>query len=110
MGDVIPIVRHGNFMHAQERLWRAAIREKRREALVKLAESWGSQKYAEFQDKWYWSRRFFNSGPMNHVVLDNFYREIAAERLNWHYKTLEEAFHVKWLLENFASIQIRVRD
>ena len=47
---------------------------------------------------------------MNHVVLDNFYREIAAERLNWHYKTLEEAFRVKWLLENFASIQISVRD
>ena len=109
MGDVISIVRHGNFMHAQERVWRATIREKRRKALRKLAESCGDQKFAEFQDKWYWSRRFFNSGPMNHVVLDNFYREIAAERLNWHYKTLEEAFHVKWLLENSVSFQVRVK-
>ena len=109
MGDVIPIVRRGNFMHAQERVWRATVREKRREALRKLAESCGDQKFAEFQDKWYWSRRFFNSGPMNHVVLDNFYREIAAERLNWRYKTLEEAFHVKWLLENSVSFQVRVK-
>ena len=109
MGDVIPIVRHGNFMHAQERVWRATIREKRRKALRKLAESCGDQKFAAFQDKWYWSRRFFNSGPMNHVVLDNFYREIAAERLNWRYKTLEEAFHVKWLLENSVSFQVRVK-
>ena len=109
MGYVISIVRHGNFMHAQERVWRATIREKRRKALRKLAESCGDQKFAEFQDKWYWSRRFFNSGPMNHVVLDNFYREIAAERLNWRYKTLEEAFHVKWLLENSVSFQVRVK-
>ena len=109
MGDVIPIVRHGNFMHAQERVWRATVREKRSKALSKLAESCGDQKFAEFQDKWYWSRRFFNSGPMNHVVLDNFYREIAAERLNWRYKTLEEAFHVKWLLENSVSFQVRVK-
>jgi hypothetical protein len=53
MGDVIPIVRHGNFMHAQERVWRATVRGKRREALRKLAESCGDQKFAEFQDKWY---------------------------------------------------------
>ena len=106
MGDVIPIVRHGNFMHAQERVWRATVREKRREALRKLAESCGDQKFAEFQDKWYWSRRFFNREPVDHFPLDEFYREIAAERLNWHYKTLEDAFRTKWLVESFASFQI----
>ena len=106
MGDVIPIVRHGNSMHAQERVWRATIREKRRKALRKLAESCGDQKFAAFQDKWYWSRRFFNREPVDHFPLDEFYREIAAERLNWHYKTLEDAFRVKWLVESFASFQI----
>ena len=106
MGDVIPIVRHGNFMHAQERVWRATIRDKRRRALRKLAESYGDQKFAEFQDKWYWSRGFFNREPVDHFPLDEFYREIAAERLNWHYKTLEDAFRVKWLVESFASFQI----
>ena len=110
MGDVIPIVWHGNFMHAQERVWRANIREKRRKALHKLAESYGDQKFAEFQDKWYWSRDFFNREPMNPYPPDEYHREMAAERLNWYYKTLEDAFGVKWRLENFASIQVRVRD
>ena len=109
MGDVIPIVRHGNFMHAQERVWRATIREKRRKALRKFAESCGDQKFAEFQDKWHWSRGFFNREPVNLFPPDEYHREIAAERLNWHYKTLEDAFRVKWLLENFASFQIRVK-
>lgn len=109
MGDVIPIVRHDKFIHSQEREWRAEIREKRREALRFLAESWGDQKFAEFQDEWYWSRSFFNSEPLNHFPLDAFYREMAAERLNWHFRTLEDAFRVKWLVENSESIQVRVR-
>ena len=109
MGDVISIVRHGNFMHAQERVWRATIREKRSKALSKLAESRGDQKFAEFQDRWYWSRRFFNREPVNLFPPDEYHREIAAARLNWHYKTLEDAFRVKWLLENFASFQIRMK-
>ena len=106
MGDVIPIVRHGNFMHAQERVWRATVRAKRSKALSKLAESCGDQKFAEFQNKWYWSRGFFNREPVNLFPPDEYYREIAAERLNRHYKTLEEAFRVKWLVESFASFQI----
>ena len=80
MGDVIPIVRHGNFMHAQERVWRATIREKRHRALRKLAESCGDQKFAEFQDKWYWSRGFFNREPLNLFPPDEYHREIAAAR------------------------------
>jgi len=109
MGDVISIVRHGNFMHAQERVWRATIREKRSKALSKLAESRGDQKFAEFQDRWYWSRRFFNREPVNLFPPDEYHREIAAARLNWHYKTLEDAFRVKWLLENFVFFQIRMK-
>ena len=109
MGDVIPIVRHVIFMHAQERVWRATIREKRRRALRKLAESFGDQKFAEFQDKWFWSRGFFNREPVNLFPPDEYYREIAAERLNRHYKTLEEAFRVKWPAESFERFQIGVK-
>ena len=40
---------------------------------------------------------------------DEYQIEIAAARLNWHYKTLEDAFRVKWLLENFVFFQIRMK-
>ena len=109
MVDVIPIVRHGNFMHAQERVWRATIREKRRRALRKLAESCGGQKFAEFQDTWYWSRGFFNRAPLSLFPPDAYHRKIAAARLNWHYQTLEDAYRGQGLVARIESFQIRLK-
>ena len=109
MCDVIPIVRHGSFMHAQERVWRAAIREERTAALCRLSGRLGNHEFAEFQNKQCWSRDYFNRGPRVNVVFDYCSQELALERTNWYYQTLEEAFHVKWLVESFESFQIRVK-